>query len=87
MVKIKETGLTLGSSAYEAIRFDIMVGRFKPGEKQQFDTAAPTLRYRHQSHPRGLEPAAFRRLGGRARSYMLESQSLSTVRLADSHAS
>ena len=37
MVKMKDTGLTLGSSAYEAIRLDIMEGRFKPGEKLQFD--------------------------------------------------
>lgn len=37
MVKIKETGLTLASSAYEAIRQDIMEGRIPPGEKLQFD--------------------------------------------------
>lgn len=37
MVKMKDTGLTLGSSAYEAIRLDIMEGRFAPGEKLQFD--------------------------------------------------
>ena len=37
MVKIKGTGLTLGSSAYEAIRQDIMEGRIPPGEKLQFD--------------------------------------------------
>ena len=37
MVKMKETGLTLGSSAYEAIRSDIMEGRFEPGAKLQFD--------------------------------------------------
>lgn len=37
MVKIKETGLTLASSTYEAIRLDVMEGRFEPGEKLQFD--------------------------------------------------
>lgn len=37
MVKLKETGLTLGSSVYEVIRSDIMEGRFAPGEKLQFD--------------------------------------------------
>lgn len=37
MVKLKETGLTLASSAYEAIRQDIMEGRIPPGEKLQFD--------------------------------------------------
>jgi GntR family transcriptional regulator, carbon starvation induced regulator len=37
MVKMKDTGLTLGSSAYEAIRADIMEGKFEPGEKLQFD--------------------------------------------------
>ena len=37
MVKVKETGLTMGSSAYEAIRQDIMEGRIPPGEKLQFD--------------------------------------------------
>ena len=37
MVKSKETGLTLASSAYEALRQDIMGGAFEPGEKLQFD--------------------------------------------------
>ena len=37
MVKVKETGLTLASSAYEALRQDIMEGRIPPGEKLQFD--------------------------------------------------
>jgi GntR family carbon starvation induced transcriptional regulator len=37
MVKIKSTGLTLASSAYEAIRLDIIEGRLRPGEKMQFD--------------------------------------------------
>ena len=37
MVKVKETGLTLASSAYEAIRQDIMEGHIAPGEKLQFD--------------------------------------------------
>jgi GntR family transcriptional regulator, carbon starvation induced regulator len=37
VVRIKETGLTLASSAYEALRQDIIEGRVKPGEKLQFD--------------------------------------------------
>lgn len=37
MVKMKDTGLTLGSSAYEAIRLDIKECRYAPGEKLQFD--------------------------------------------------
>ncbi len=37
MVKMKETGLTLASSAYEVMRQDIMEGRIPPGEKLQFD--------------------------------------------------
>jgi len=37
MVKMKQTGLTLASSAYEALRQDIMEGRIPPGEKLQFD--------------------------------------------------
>ncbi len=37
MVKSKDTGLTLGSSAYEAIRHDIIEGKLHPGEKLQFD--------------------------------------------------
>lgn len=37
MVKMKQTGLTLGRSAYEAIRLDIIEGRLQPGEKLQFD--------------------------------------------------
>ena len=37
MVRIGATGLTLGSSAYEAIRFDIIEGKVQPGSKLQFD--------------------------------------------------
>jgi len=37
MVKHKESGLTLASSVYEAIRLDIIEGRCGPGEKLQFD--------------------------------------------------
>lgn len=37
MVKSKETGLTLGSSVYEAIKLDIIEGHLRPGEKLQFD--------------------------------------------------
>jgi GntR family transcriptional regulator, carbon starvation induced regulator len=37
MTRIKETGLTLASSAYEAIRRDIIEGSFRPGERLQFD--------------------------------------------------
>ena len=37
MVKMKDTGLTLGSSTYEAIRLDILEGRFDPGGKLLFD--------------------------------------------------
>ena len=37
MVKAKDTGLTLASSTYEAIRQDIMEGHIPPGEKLQFD--------------------------------------------------
>ncbi len=37
MVRIGKTGLTLGSSAYEAIRFDIIEGKIQPGSKLQFD--------------------------------------------------
>lgn len=37
MVRIGKTGLTLGSSAYEAIRFDIIEGKVRPGSKLQFD--------------------------------------------------
>ncbi len=37
MVRIAKTGLTLGSSAYEALRFDIIEGRIQPGTKLQFD--------------------------------------------------
>jgi GntR family carbon starvation induced transcriptional regulator len=37
MVKSRDTGLTLGTSAYEAIRLDIIEGQLQPGEKLQFD--------------------------------------------------
>ncbi len=37
LVRMVKTGLTLGSSAYEAIRFDIIEGRIEPGSKLQFD--------------------------------------------------
>jgi DNA-binding GntR family transcriptional regulator len=37
LVRIAKTGLTLGSSAYEAIRLDIIEGRVHPGSKLQFD--------------------------------------------------
>ena len=37
MVKNKQSGLTLASSVYEAIRMDIIEGRYGSGEKLQFD--------------------------------------------------
>ena len=49
MVKIKDTGLTMASSAYEAIRIDIMEGHIPPGEKLQFDA----LRERYDA---GISP-------------------------------
>ena len=36
-MRMVKTGLTLGSSAYEAIRLDIIEGRVQPGSKLQFD--------------------------------------------------
>lgn len=37
-MRVVKTGLTLGSSAYEAIRLDIIEGRVQPGSKLQFES-------------------------------------------------